>query len=94
MHFLSHLLAQTPGLRHHCLACSSPSKTPPVKETVSLEAEDHLVFLGVDCTGEVRGVLALIGICHPNVVARDLHSGTVISHPRTKAASLNNREVI
>lgn len=43
-------LLQTPCLGHHCLASSSPSQAPPVKETGSLEAEDHLVFLGVDCT--------------------------------------------
>lgn len=53
-----------------------------------------MVFLGVDCTGEVRGVLVLIGICHPNVVAHDLHGSTVISHRRTKGARLNIREVI
>ena len=44
----SHL--QTPCLGHYCLACSSPSQAPPVKETDSMEAEDHLAFLGVDCT--------------------------------------------
>ena len=41
---------QTPHLGHNCLASSSPSQAPPIKETGSLEPEDHLVFLGVACT--------------------------------------------
>lgn len=47
-------------LHRHCLASFSPSKAPPVKETGSLEAEDHLVSLGLDGTVEVLGVLVLM----------------------------------
>lgn len=39
---LSHLLSETPGPCHHCLASPYPSRAPPVKEAGSLEAEDYL----------------------------------------------------
>lgn len=85
----SHL--QTPCLGHYCLACSSPSQAPPVKETGSLEAEDHLVFLV--WIVQVQGVLVLMGICHPKVVA-DLPSAAVISHAGHKGPTSGSERMI
>lgn len=78
---LSHLLAETPSSHHR----GRPPLLLP-RRHLGRKQSPALAFLGLDGTGELQGVLVLIGICPPSLVA-DFQSTTVISHPRPKGTT-------
>lgn len=75
---LSQLLAETPSYQHHC--------RPPLlllRSHLGRQQSPALVFPGLE---ELQGVLVLIGICPPSLVA-DFQSTTVISQPKAKGTT-------